>query len=228
MIRCDETPKGAEFNRPCLRPGPWTRAIVLLGLVGLLVAAPCAWGQAAQRPEAPDSSAIRTAAAEVALRPDDPDAHNRLGSAYYAIGAFDRAVAAFRRAVVLDPRDVAGLVNIGVVLNEQGNAAEALEHFRRALAVDPQDVIATANEGIAHYALGDTAAAVVSWMRALDSDPGSVLAHFYLGIAFADAGIVAEAIREWEAVIAAESEGAAAAQARMNIARIRERAPSEN
>ncbi|TIQ72819.1 MAG: tetratricopeptide repeat protein, partial [Mesorhizobium sp.] len=52
-------------------------------------------------------------------------------------GRLDEALAVFREALAIRPKDADLLHGLGVGLMEKGSLAEAAEHFRQALAVDP-------------------------------------------------------------------------------------------
>lgn len=64
------------------------------------------------------------------------DTLSALGSANLKLGRLQQAERLLRRAVETDPERPAVWNNLGVVLMEQGNTAEAKEVFRRAFALD--------------------------------------------------------------------------------------------
>jgi len=70
----------------------------------------------------------------VALAPDSPVAHKALGFALSAQGAFDPALAEYRRAVALDADAWGALVDIGDILEITGHSGEALPYLERAYA----------------------------------------------------------------------------------------------
>ena len=74
--------------------------------------------------------------AERAVReaPDDAATHKALGFVRSAQGDFDGALAAYRRALQLDPGAWGVLINIGDVLEIRGDKAGALPWFERAYA----------------------------------------------------------------------------------------------
>jgi serine/threonine-protein kinase len=69
----------------------------------------------------------------------DAWAHRDLGAALALKGRADEAVAAFRKAVALDPKDAQGYAGLGLALLDKGRADEAREAFRRAHALYAQD-----------------------------------------------------------------------------------------
>ena len=70
----------------------------------------------------------------VAVAPDSSAAHKALGFVASAQGDLDAALAAYQRAVALDPEAWGALINIGDVLEILGRDAEALPYFERAHA----------------------------------------------------------------------------------------------
>ena len=64
------------------------------------------------------------------------DTLSALGSANLRLGRLGQAERLLRRAVDLDPGFPSAWNNLGVLLMEQGNVAEATEVFRRAYATD--------------------------------------------------------------------------------------------
>lgn len=65
-----------------------------------------------------------------------PDVLSALGSANLRLGRLNQAEAQLRSAVAADPDFPAGWNNLGVVLMEQGNTAEAAKVFQTAFALD--------------------------------------------------------------------------------------------
>jgi transcriptional activator of cad operon len=64
--------------------------------------------------------------------PDSSAAHKALGFVRSARGAFDEALAAYARAIALDPDAWGAMINVGDVLEIQGRAGDALPWFERA------------------------------------------------------------------------------------------------
>lgn len=71
----------------------------------------------------------------------------------------------------------------GQALEDQGDAAAALDCYLRALALDPRSAKAHLNAGNARRLLGDNAAAIGHYRQAAELDAGSAGARFNLGTA---------------------------------------------
>lgn len=66
----------------------------------------------------------------------DADVLSGIGSADLKLGRLGQAEMILRRALEMDPRNVAALNNLGVVLMEEGKAGEARRVFEQAFAYD--------------------------------------------------------------------------------------------
>src|SRR5262249_41551835 len=101
-------------------------------------------------------------------------------------GGFERAEAAYRRAIELDPTLANAFTNLGNLVYRRGRFEEAENLYIRALQVDPDQPEAFYNLGFLLYDRGDAAAAALNFRRALRSDPAFADAHFNLAMALSD------------------------------------------
>ncbi|MFT7695637.1 MAG: tetratricopeptide (TPR) repeat protein [Candidatus Latescibacterota bacterium] len=86
------------------------------------------------------------------------DDYAGIGANLHALGQMDAALAAYRRAMALDPNNTPTHTNLGWLLYVQGKYREAIGHYLIALEHQP-NATAQFNMGLAHMALGDFAAA---------------------------------------------------------------------
>jgi Flp pilus assembly protein TadD len=104
-----------------------------------------------------NEAAERAIAEALRLAPDSCDAILQLGNAVR-----DRdpagALALYRRAVAVDPRNLAARTNLAAMLGMRGDP-EAEAHLRAVLAEDPWNVEAISNYGSLCLARGDAPAA---------------------------------------------------------------------
>jgi Tfp pilus assembly protein PilF len=71
------------------------------------------------------------------LRPDFADAHNNLGCLLLSLGRTAEAIESFRAAVVVEPRDLRALSNLGNALLKASQPIPATECLERALSIRP-------------------------------------------------------------------------------------------
>jgi tetratricopeptide (TPR) repeat protein len=69
----------------------------------------------------------------IRINADFAEAHNDLGTAYYAKGWFREAVECYREAVRLNPRNYSAYANMGEALLKLGDYAGARGCFKSAL-----------------------------------------------------------------------------------------------
>lgn len=74
-----------------------------------------------------------------------PEMFNNLGAAVQALGDEQGAIAAWRRALALDPNYADALNNLGVVYRARGQSQRAIETLQRAVALKPESPEAQAN-----------------------------------------------------------------------------------
>jgi tetratricopeptide (TPR) repeat protein len=161
------------------------------------------------------------------LRQRDAGGDSRLAYDHYLEGCrydedertFDRAEAAYRRAIEIDPTLANAFTNLGNVMYRRGRLEEAERLYARALQVDADQPEAFYNLGFLLYDRGDLAAAVLNFKRALRSDPSFADAHFNLAMALGDLGRREEARRHWATYLELDPESPWAEVARREIRR---------
>lgn len=83
------------------------------------------------------AAAIEHLTALVDHAPDFAEGWNLRASAYYMAGQFGPALEDLGRALTLEPRHFGALAGLGVILEEMGMEARALEAYRAAAAIHP-------------------------------------------------------------------------------------------
>ena len=92
----------------------------------------------------------------------------------------ERARRAYLRAIELEPGHADALVNLGRLLHERGDVADAAERYRRALAIRPGHATAAYNLGVALEDLGRSEEAIDAYRAALRVDDSLADAHYNL------------------------------------------------
>jgi tetratricopeptide (TPR) repeat protein len=117
-----------------------------------------------------------------------------LGTASQGCQRTGDAIAAFRRAIELDPEFTLAHVNLGVVLATNGRVDEAIAEYHLALKSDPSCAMAHYNLGVAFRDRGQLDEAIGQFRAALESDPELAKANSDLGTIFQKQGKLDEAI----------------------------------
>jgi tetratricopeptide (TPR) repeat protein len=130
---------------------------------------------------------------------------------------FERAEAAYRRALELDPSLANAVTNLGNLEYRRGRIGEARAHYLKALAIDPDQPEALYNLGFLALELGGAEQAVELFERALASDPSFADAHFNLALAHEELGDPRSAQRHWREYLSLEPTGAWAEIARRHL-----------
>jgi tetratricopeptide (TPR) repeat protein len=97
-----------------------------------------------------------------------------------AVAIVTAAIAAYRRALELDPGLADAHVDLGRLLHERGEAAAAEQHYRLALGTRPEDATAAFNLGVALQDLGRLGDAAAAYEAALAADRTFADAHYNL------------------------------------------------
>ena len=64
-------------------------------------------------------------------------AHINLGLALMAKNQLDEAIAEFKKAIELDPKDAIAHYNLGIALQAKNHLDEAIAEYRKAIELDP-------------------------------------------------------------------------------------------
>jgi tetratricopeptide (TPR) repeat protein/mono/diheme cytochrome c family protein len=145
--------------------------------------------------------------------PGDTGALRGLGEVYLSIGAFDRAVPHFRRALDHEPEDPNVRYSLAIALQGEGELEEALEHFRELAEAVPDQ--AAPRQALANtlVLMGREEEAVPHYRRVLEADPGHAGAAGNLAVVLLGLGRTPEgleiAIRAVESYVAAGDETSA-------------------
>jgi Flp pilus assembly protein TadD len=115
----------------------------------------------------------------VELGPERGEAHRMLGRIHHNLGETEKAIGAYREAIVLNGKDVWAMNNLGLLLIERERFEEALLPLARATQIDSGMVIVQNNLGIALERTGWYGAAADAFRAALlvDDANGKVLAN---------------------------------------------------
>jgi tetratricopeptide (TPR) repeat protein len=114
------------------------------------------------------------------------------------------AIACYRKAIALDPRNASAHANLGNALADKGEVEGAIACYRKAIALDPKLALAHYNLGNALYARKDVAGAIACFRKAIAANPKLAPAHYNLGIALHAQKDVEGAVASLRKAIAAD------------------------
>jgi tetratricopeptide (TPR) repeat protein len=131
---------------------------------------------------------------------EDLSAQGRLrvdyGNLLADLGRNEEALAAYRRALELDPQLAVAHYNLGLAQLALGQGDEAMGSFRQALALQPDYPEAHTNLGVVLAGRGELEEALEHYREAVALRPGDGGTHFNLGQGLLMAGQVEEGLGE--------------------------------
>jgi Flp pilus assembly protein TadD len=117
----------------------------------------------------------------VAKEPDSEDAWYNLGKSYYDAGQKDSALAAYSRALVINPAAKDVLNNIGGIYMEKGEILTARPFLVEAVTYDPEYFNGLLNLGTNYFLSGEFQNAEMTFQKALALRPRSARVLSSLG-----------------------------------------------
>jgi tetratricopeptide (TPR) repeat protein len=131
----------------------------------------------------------------------DPECWSLAGAVEERLGRPKRAVDAYKAAISLRPNYYEALYNVGCILLNAGEGAEAFAFFERALAARPDSPEVLNNLGVLLKNRGDIEAAAQHFKRAGVLQPGNQLAWFNLGNTLSLMGNAEEAVASYQKAV---------------------------
>lgn len=102
-----------------------------------------------------------------------------LGKTYRDLGNMERAVSAFRRAVVLDPSSASAHSNLGNALYRTGDCSAAEYELQQAVAIDPKNLSAVSDLAITLFECGSVETSVPYFEDAISLEGSIFLPPLY-------------------------------------------------
>lgn len=183
-----------------------------------------------------DKSAVKYYKKAVAINTNNSNLHLKLAKSLHNTGDVENALKEYNvalnntkeenKAEVLktletiwvkklqeNPQDATAHMNLGVILQKEGDYEGALKEYQFAEAINPNDITTRLNIGTLYQANKDYATAISAYNSILQIKPDDLLAHYYLGTAYKDAGQVDSAIKEFQSVLNADPNNVKAKEA---------------
>lgn len=134
----------------------------------------------------------------VTLRPDDGDAHLRLGLLYREVHCIDDALSAFRRATSLDPAHSDPREALIETLLEAGRYPETISEAKALVRVSARNVFARDVLSVAYLQVGDLERALHMTTEMVRLDPLNAGHHFKRALLFQQQGNLTGALAEYQ------------------------------
>jgi tetratricopeptide (TPR) repeat protein len=116
----------------------------------------------------------------LAERPDSPDAHYGLATAFFLLQDLESAAFHFKEVTRIDPLRAGAYVNLGAVYNRLDQLDDAIKTLRRGIQLDPHRAEAYYNLGLAYRRQGQAELAVQAYREATHHNPRMADAHYNL------------------------------------------------
>jgi cytochrome c-type biogenesis protein CcmH/NrfG len=129
--------------------------------------------------------AIETYRYALTLKPDEADAHYKLGIAFGRKGLTEKAVEQYQMAIRLKPDFLDAHINLGNSFFVEGRIDNAIEEYKSALNISPDSVKANYNLGTAYKEKGLIDAAIKHLRAAAERAPAEPLIRQSLDEAYA-------------------------------------------
>lgn len=117
------------------------------------------------------------------------------GNAYYANHLYESAAQNFQQALILDPKDINSLNNLGYAYVNLNKFDDAFKIFSEVLALDSNYVVALIGQGIIFYKNKKYEQAIDEYKKVSEIDPTNKKVNYYLGQSYYADGEYNEAIR---------------------------------
>jgi TolB-like protein/class 3 adenylate cyclase/cytochrome c-type biogenesis protein CcmH/NrfG len=118
-----------------------------------------------------------------------PKAHELLGSVYLWEKSHDEAIAAFERAITLDPNDADAIQSLASVMNFVGKPEEAIVLLKKAIRLNPHyPTRYIFNLGRAYFQAGRYDQAISALKEAIIKNPHFPPVHYYLAASYGNLG----------------------------------------
>lgn len=136
----------------------------------------------------------------------------------------EQAVAAYEKALELNPLAAGALVNLGTIEYRRNRFKEAERYYRKAVEVDPKYALAQFNLGNLFDEMGDTNRAFDHYEKALELDRAYADAHFNLALLCERVGDPLKAVLHWKSYLRLDGTSSWAEVARRQLERLKEAA----
>lgn len=119
----------------------------------------------------------------ITLNPNDAEAYNNRGVAYYIKGDFNCAIQDFNTAIRLKPDNADTYYNRGLAYGQKTDVDRAIQDFSQVIKLKPDDAEAYNNRGAAYAKKGDLDCALEGFTKAIEYKTSEVRFYSNRGMA---------------------------------------------
>ena len=145
-------------------------------------------------------------------------------SRLYEEGKIDEAIAVYKKALRMSPKDSSIYLTLGVLYEDKGLSDEANYYFDRAKKLFPKEIAFYNQRGMIYFQKGKLDKATSDAKETLKIDPDSATAHFLLGSIYEVQGKIGEAISEYQIVSNLDTDPKLTVMARVKMGMLIQRA----
>jgi tetratricopeptide (TPR) repeat protein len=127
--------------------------------------------------------------------------YNYAGQAYFGLGEYDKALAAFQRMIELEPNNPFGYLNAGAVYFQQGKYDQCIPFYQKALQIQPH-YMTYSNLGTAFFYLKRYTESVPMFEKAVEMNPNDAMVMGNLADSYRWSGRRQEAADTYDKAIA--------------------------
>lgn len=143
--------------------------------------------------------------------PNDASARKNYAVALYATGDLKKARDQYEAAVKINNKDATAYNNLGNVYRDLGAVKKAVDSYKKSIDLNKNSINPYVNlANIQLYTQKDHSAAIATYKEGLKNLPGNTQLQLLLGIAYEQANQPDDAKRTYEALLAKDSDNAAA------------------
>ncbi len=123
-----------------------------------------------------------------------------LGISYFDAGLVEKSIAAFNKALEIEPNDALAANNLGILYMKKNDDVNALSWFIKAVKIKPDFFDALFYQGKMYDKLGMMDLAMGSFQQAYQLNPGVPELHFDMGRMFEKKGMTEQALAMFQQV----------------------------
>ncbi len=136
----------------------------------------------------------------------------------------EQVVAAYQKAIDLDPQSAGAQVNLGTIYFNARQWNDAERHYKKALEIDPDYALAHFDLANLYDERGDRGRAQAHYESALRVSPNYADAHYNLALLYQGSNQAMKAVRHWSAYLKLDPSSHWSNIARRELAKLRQAA----